>query len=360
MPVYNKLPFIDAAVESILGQSFEDFEFVILDDGSTDGSDARLRQWAARDRRIRLISGQRSGPVASSNRVALEARAPLIARMDGDDIAAPERLRLQLAVLAERIDAVLVGTLADTIDALGRRLRDADYARLTNPSGVPPFPHASILFRRSAFDAVGGYREQACFWEDIDLSRRMAGAGAVLVIPSPLVSVRVSGASSRLGADLAKIEAAMDSMYREVDGLPAGASSRLLPKAFVPTAALQLWRGQRPRVLPRLLRRGALRFDSPSLRTLLWAAWADASPRTLRQVQRRLLARRNRRARRTLEGRSVLEWLPSGAVGSQPDNSVAQSQGCCANQVSGDAKAADALDPAPMRVQVTTPKARRD
>src|SRR3954447_9691746 len=88
MPVRNALPYLDAAVESILGQTFRDFEFVILDDASTDGSTERLRHWASRDARIRLLEESRNlGPVLSSERVARAARAPVVARMDADDIS---------------------------------------------------------------------------------------------------------------------------------------------------------------------------------------------------------------------------------------------------------------------------------
>src|SRR4051794_20662021 len=92
MPVHNAMPFLDIAVASILGQSFEDFEFVILDDASTDGSTERLREWAARDPRIRLIEEKRNlGPALSSERVAVAARAALVARMDADDISHRDR-----------------------------------------------------------------------------------------------------------------------------------------------------------------------------------------------------------------------------------------------------------------------------
>src|SRR5258708_11231113 len=90
MPVHNVLPYLDAAVASILRQTFEDFEFVILDDASTDGSTGRLRQWASRDARIRLLEAKRNlGPARSSDRVARAASAPIVARMDADDISYP-------------------------------------------------------------------------------------------------------------------------------------------------------------------------------------------------------------------------------------------------------------------------------
>src|SRR5437868_4189969 len=87
MPVHNALPYLDAAVQSILDQSFDDFEFVILDDASTDGSSERLRHWASTDKRIRLIEEKQNlGPAGSSERVARAASATIVARMDADDI----------------------------------------------------------------------------------------------------------------------------------------------------------------------------------------------------------------------------------------------------------------------------------
>src|SRR4051812_33559566 len=98
MPVHNALPYLDAAVESILSQTFDAFEFVILDDASTDGSTDRLRQWVSRDARIRLLEEKHNlGPALSSQRVASAATAPLVARMDADDISHPARLKEQMA-----------------------------------------------------------------------------------------------------------------------------------------------------------------------------------------------------------------------------------------------------------------------
>src|SRR5438270_6765111 len=123
MPVHNALPHLDAAVRSILGQSCGDFEFVILDDASTDGSAERLRDWARQDRRIRLIESERNlGPVGSSGLVVEQARSPIIARMDADDTCAPDRLQRELDVFQQHPEAGLVGTLYEVIDERGRRL----------------------------------------------------------------------------------------------------------------------------------------------------------------------------------------------------------------------------------------------
>src|SRR6267143_6361753 len=101
MPVHNALPFLDESIKSILEQSLSDFEFVILDDASTDGSLARLREWARRDQRINLHESKtRLGLAGSSNAVVAKARAAIVARMDADDIAHPDRLKRQWEIIA--------------------------------------------------------------------------------------------------------------------------------------------------------------------------------------------------------------------------------------------------------------------
>src|SRR5215217_1749315 len=105
MPVHNALPFLQQALQSILQQTFTDFEFVIFDDASTDGSVEVVREWSQRDGRIQLYeSAERLGLSGSSNAVVSKARAPVIARMDADDIAHPDRLRRQWDVMERRPD----------------------------------------------------------------------------------------------------------------------------------------------------------------------------------------------------------------------------------------------------------------
>jgi len=314
MPVHNALPFLDEAIASILRQSFADFEFVILDDGSTDGSGEALRRWAEKDKRIRLIASEtKVGPVASSNRVVAEARAPLVARMDADDVAHPERLARQMDLIRAEPGTVLVGSIYDTIDGSGRRVRPADYARLSRQSVFAPLAHPTILFRRDAFDRAGGYRDEAARWEDIDLYLRMAREGRILVVAQPLISVRVSNANTRLSATPGELEEAMDRMYRTV-GLSrpkADGRGKLLPHSFLAGGSIRLWNGQRPRMLGPLWRRGALRPDLATARMLVWAAWADLSPRSLRLFLKALVTVKNRSARRRIGAAPYVEWKPA-------------------------------------------------
>src|SRR6267143_1053023 len=184
MPVYNAFPFIDESINSILAQTLSDFEFVILDDASTDGSDELLREWSLRDKRIHLHkSRQRLGLSAGSNVVVARARAPLVARMDADDIAHPDRLMRQWNIMRDRPDVAVIGTLCNGIDASGREVRPRDRWRLVRHSAFIPFPHGSAMFRRAVFDQVGGYNEASAGGEDQDLFSRMAVHGRVLTLP---------------------------------------------------------------------------------------------------------------------------------------------------------------------------------
>lgn len=323
MPARNALPYLDAAIESILAQTFQDFEFVIRDDGSTDGTRERLRHWAQKDRRIRLFEGEKLGPAGSSNWVVRQARAPIVARMDADDVSRPNRLERQLALFAEPA-TVLAGTLSDTIDARGRKVRDVDYWRLCRRSSFLPFPHTSIMFRRSAFDAVGGYRPQCDYWEDLDFCLRLSALGEVSVIADALVSYRTSASSVRLvPAEQERVEGSVERMFRSVEAIARDGCyeavvalpddpppARVRPMTFVSIGSNRLWAGERPRLMRRLLRRGRLRPDAETALTLGWAALAHASPRTLRLLLKSLNRVRSLRARARVTPGAVYPWRP--------------------------------------------------
>lgn len=309
MPVRDALPHLHEAVASILGQTFGDFELVIHDDASTDGSREALREWAARDGRIRLFESETAlGVVAGSNELVRLARAPLIARMDADDIAHRDRLRRQVEVLRSHPGVVLVGTLWETIDGDGRVVRRRDRWRLARGSAFAPFHHASIVFRRDAFERTGGYREACRYWEDVDLFLRMAGQGRVAVLPDALLRVRHSPSSVRLRAR-DDVEEAHDRMFRSLGA--RGAAGGLLPQAIVSPAMVELWAGGRPRILGRLGRRARLLPPGRDAAVaVIWAAWAAAGPSSLRRALRLLHRLRELSARRRIGDGAVYEWIP--------------------------------------------------
>jgi glycosyltransferase involved in cell wall biosynthesis len=325
MPVHNALPHLEAAVRSILDQTFSDFEFVIYDDASTDGSTERLREWAVLDSRIRLFEGRRNlGAVGSSTFVVEHSVAPLIARMDADDVSLPDRFVEQLAVFDCFPDAGLVGTLFEMIDERGRLIRGPDYWRLAPPSPFAPFAaHGSIMFKRSVFDGVGGYRAECEFWEDQDLVARMACAAEAWVLPRALYKFRQWTRKTPASSDVARVERAIDTMYRSIarleqnewyDDLLAEVRSsdpkRVDPRVFMAAGSRVLWAGGRPPLLRRLLRRGRLRPDLRSVTALVWVTWAAASPSTLRAFLKTLLRWRNRRALRMCRFSDPVRWSP--------------------------------------------------
>lgn len=313
MPVRDLAPFVGAAIESILAQTHRDFEFVILDDGSTDGTRDIVRRWRDRDPRIRLIEREAGlGPAESSNLVVREARGAILARMDGDDISHPDRLRLQLEALRSHPEAVLVGSLCEGIDGAGRVVRPRDRSRLVARSPFAPFPHGSIMFRREAFERIGGYRREANFWEDLDLYRRLSHIGGLLVLPAALYRHRASPLSTRLTSRRREVERSVDRMYRQVvAGEAPRPDGRLAPYVFVSLGSTLLWAGRRPRVFLPLLRRAALRPDASTLAALVWGMWGAVSPASLRLVLRAGVWLRDLRAAARVPEEGVYAWVPA-------------------------------------------------
>ena len=331
MPVHNARPYLDAAVRSILDQSHRNIEFVIYDDGSTDGSAERLRELARQDSRIRLHEGERNlGPAHSSNLVVEKSTGTIVARMDADDISHPDRIDRQLAILSAEPDVGLVGTLCDIIDAQDRKLRGTEPWRVIRNSWFAPFPHGSIMFRRELFDRVGGYRPQCEYWEDQDLVLRMAAKTDIVVLPQPLYQHRQSTASTRVASDQQQVERAVDLMYRSMerlkqnqpydDLLDSGPSSEKLdPRVFISLGSLVLWTGRKPHLLRRMLARAKLRPNLKTATSLVWTTWASVSPATLRMFIRFLVRARHSASRVGTRHDQPIRWsLPNRhLIGSQ-------------------------------------------
>jgi GT2 family glycosyltransferase len=246
-------------------------------------------------------------------RAMAEARGTLVARMDADDVSHPDRLQRQLAAFEQRPDAAAVAALHETIDAAGRPVRGPDFARLLRGGPFPPFAHGSVMFRRSAVDAVGGYREGNDFWEDIDLLLRLAYASPILVLTQPLYCHRLAETSIRNVAGKEDVIAAYGRLYRSFElrdhsRTSDTSGSRVAPDAFRLLGSARLWAGASPGLFSMLLRYGRLRPDANTAKALLWGAWAELSPKSLRTALRGLLAFRNWRAARQIEGKTWVAW----------------------------------------------------
>lgn len=199
LSVYNNAPYLAQALESILEQSFGDFELVIVDDGSTDLSPAIIDRYAAIDPRIRVIHQSNQGLVASLNHIIATARGAYIARMDGDDIALPERFARQVALLDTNADHGVVGTQIWTIDEHGERRADrtvdhplsSETISAALPTGSP-LCHPSVMMRRDLLEAVGGYRPAYRHSEDYDLWLRLSERTRMANLPQRLHLYRYS------------------------------------------------------------------------------------------------------------------------------------------------------------------------
>lgn len=195
LPVHNGMPYLPEAVNSILGQSFRDFELLLLDDGSTDATPAFAL--GIDDGRVRYIRLEKVGLVESLNHGLRVAAGGVIARMDGDDIAEPDRLECQYNELRARPQCVLLGCDFDQVGPTGESLEDNPY-RLFSDSALrwqmlfcTPFLHPGVMYPREVVQRVGGYRKQFDVAEDYDLWTRLAFAGEVANHPRKLMRKRI-------------------------------------------------------------------------------------------------------------------------------------------------------------------------
>lgn len=202
MPVYNSEKYLAAAVQSILTQTFTDFELIVVDDGSTDTSPQILRKFAHADQRVRLISRPNTGYVVALNEALALARGQLIARMDGDDVCAPHRFAVQIDYLRANPDCVLVGSQVITMDEDGDLIgpmpdiafghEQIDQALINRGW---PIVHPSVMMRSDALRRVGGYHAEYCPNEDHDLFLKLAEIGRIENLPQPLFYYRRHPAS---------------------------------------------------------------------------------------------------------------------------------------------------------------------
>ena len=198
MPVRNALRFLRPAMESILQQSFESFELIVVDDGSTDGTAEALRGY--RDPRVRLLKNAGQHGVVQALTIGMAAaRGEYVARMDGDDVSHRERLATQVAFLDRERAVALVGTCANAIDeggVVGGVMRvptsSAEIHRLLPKRNT--FIHPSVLFRRRAVLELGGYqavRPEASMAQDYHLWLRLEERYPLANLPEVLLDYRV-------------------------------------------------------------------------------------------------------------------------------------------------------------------------
>jgi len=202
MSVHNGAAFVGDAVRSILEQTFGDFELVVIDDGSDDGSSEIVA--AYRDPRVRILRNESNLGLTRSLNIGLAAaRGGLVARQDADDISLPDRLRRQVTAFAAQPAMVLLGTQAHVVSERGRRVPAAGWRKCTTPLGIEwqlmfenPFVHSSVMFRRDVIlDDFSGYDETFRTNQDIELWSRVAHRYPAGNLDDPLLVLRVRARS---------------------------------------------------------------------------------------------------------------------------------------------------------------------
>lgn len=249
MPSFNAAPYVAAAIESILGQMYRDFEFLILDDGSSDATLDICRRYAQQDDRIQVIAGEHHGHTWWLNHGLQIARGEFIARMDADDVSMPARLATQVEYLDRHPSCVAAGcdiiTIDDDGEIVGTVRHPTTHEAILDAivaGGLGVVVHAAVLMRRDALRSIGGYRVETEPAEDLDLWLRLAGAGDLANVPELLFQVRQHIASvcfsqfnKQRGIGLALVNSA-----RAARSLPPLGSS-VFPVDASPARAHRMW-----------------------------------------------------------------------------------------------------------------------
>lgn len=201
MAVFNGERFLPEAIDSILTQTHSGFNFIVVDDGSTDNSPSILNAYAQRDSRVRVIPRQNGGLAAALNHGLRHITEPFVVRMDADDVALPHRFSTQLRFLAEHPNVAAVGSKVLCIDEVGRPRHRR--TTVTGPDAIAKallrrncINHSSVMIRTAALHAVGGYREWFRVSEDYDLWLRISEGHRLDNIDEVLLKYRTySGAA---------------------------------------------------------------------------------------------------------------------------------------------------------------------
>jgi glycosyltransferase involved in cell wall biosynthesis len=195
MSVYNGERYLKGAILSILSQDFTDFEFIIVNDGSTDKTLDIIKEFHENDSRIKIISREKKGLIASLNQGIDIAQGDFIARIDADDIAMPNRFSQQLEFIKEN-NLSICGTWATKINEVGQKVGVITYPPVDNRIKIftlfhNPFIHPSVMFKKSVFITIGGYNKNYTHSEDYELWTRFVFKHKAGNIPRELLQYRI-------------------------------------------------------------------------------------------------------------------------------------------------------------------------
>ncbi|MEI6666155.1 MAG: glycosyltransferase family A protein [Chloroflexota bacterium] len=253
MRARNSEATLSAAIESVLAQTYTDFELLIIDDASTDSTSAIATSYMARDPRVQLIeSATHLGVAEAANMGLRQAKGSLIAVMDSDDWCVPERLQLQVSFLSEHPEVVICGGSIEVCDQSLRPILPCHYhlddrAIRAHLFRYSPFAHSAVMYRKGAALSCDGYRRELTQGaEDYDFYFRIGHLGKFANLAQTLVHLRTSSDSfsrrSR-GLELAtfavRVRAVFEYGYRP-SPFEAPYSLALLASTMMP-AALRFW-----------------------------------------------------------------------------------------------------------------------
>ncbi len=263
IPVFNAAKTVESAITSIQAQTLRDIRIIVVNDGSTDGTQAIIERLAAVDSRLVLINRPNGGIVDALNAGLAACTADLIARHDADDIAVPDRFEKQLNWLRSHPECSAVSGAIIEIDEAGRKLRpqgvpsSPDLADAEHyPQWEPHLVHPFLMLRRAAIEAVGGYR-YVFHAEDTDLYWRLQEIGQLANMPDLLGCYRIHSQSVTSASTLNGRIAAMSS---QLCGLSAMRRRAGRPDIAFPPSALSEYK--QARTLKDIVRLGSRGLDA--------------------------------------------------------------------------------------------------
>jgi len=219
LAVHDGAPWVKDAVASVLAQTLADLELVVVDDGSVDATPALLA--GVTDRRLRVERQPRAGLTPALNLALGLARAPIVARLDADDVALPERLARQVAFLDAHPEIGVLGSAAREVNGDGREVRvvrppEDDAALRRALIRRNPMVHSTVTMRRRAVEGVGGYDARFAVAQDYDLWMRLAAVTRLANLPDALVVRRLLPGRVSVARDADRLRAEARARWRAV------------------------------------------------------------------------------------------------------------------------------------------------
>jgi glycosyltransferase involved in cell wall biosynthesis len=208
MSVFNGERYLEESINSILGQSYKNFEFIIADDASHDKTPRILKHWATKDPRIKIITNTKNiGLTVSLNKAIRRARGEYLARQDFDDISLNQRFEKQIEFLKEHPEVMILGTFGFVTNSDGKILRE-----MTLPTSFAeikkelikrnPFIHTSVMMKKDFINEIGGYNEKFRISQDYELWFRSLRKGRAENLPLFLVKKRCHPQMISLTSDM--------------------------------------------------------------------------------------------------------------------------------------------------------------